>query len=363
MKRKSISLSYRFSPLSSCRSLGRSAGESSLPDISGYDGHYSFSCSWSWDHIIDTPENWGGNPIPILISVSADDSATLSFGGTTVSSSYCRKTGGPVRESKSVLLNPGVYRASLSYQNIDYEPPEGNVASLDWAIASGQPETLIPEENNPPPTPPPCGCDDSDEGGTSPTGLVSRSRVFSEFSGEHPSAGRNAQLSVDADGFCWQSDFGKFRGLGGIASGRLEILAHAFSEALASLDFLEFHHPLNSWLVRPESGISAGTQLKVFTGGAYSSWLCDGSGERFFPIGTSSKVSEILRWATTEKTALELVFSDKSVITFSADSGEILSYETSHGKFGRLRSWRCFLKSFATKTVSCVRFGIFGTGW
>lgn len=344
MKRKSVSLSYRSVSLSpNRRQSDRSATRSSLPDISGYDGRYGFSCSWTWKHIIDAPENWDGKPISVSFSVSADDNATLSVGGTSISSSYSRDVGGPVPASGMALLNPGIYEVSLSYLNIDYKPPSGNVASLSWSVSSGRAGTLIPEKNDPPP-PSLCDCDDSDKGGSEPTVQSARSRVFSAFSGAHSSAGRNARLSVDADCFCWQSDFGKFRGLGGIASGRLEILAYAFSETLASPDFLEFRHPLNSWLVFPNEGISAGTQLKVFTGGAYTSWVCDGNGNQFFPIGTSSKVSEILRWATAEKTSLELVFPDKSVIKFSAEDGEILSYKTPRGRLWTASELASFLE-------------------
>ena len=344
MKRKSVSLSYRSVSLSpSRRQSDRSATRSSLPDISGYDGRYGFSCSWTWKHIIDAPENWDGKPISVSFSVSADDNATLSVGGTSISSSYSRDVGGPVPASGMALLNPGIYEVSLFYLNIDYKPPSGNVASLSWSVSSGRAGTLIPEKNDPPP-PSLCDCDDSDKGGSEPTVQSARSRVFSAFSGAHSSAGRNARLSVDADCFCWQSDFGKFRGLGGIASGRLEILAYAFSETLASPDFLEFRHPLNSWLVFPNEGISAGTQLKVFTGGAYTSWVCDGNGNQFFPIGTSSKVSEILRWATAEKTSLELVFPDKSVIKFSAEDGEILSYKTPRGRLWTASELASFLE-------------------
>lgn len=93
---------------------------------------------------------------------------------------------------------------------------------------------------------------------------------------------------------------------------------------------LELRHPLNSWIVSPESGIVSNTQLKIFTGGSYASWLCDGSGNAFMKIGASSKAAEQLRW-NSDKTALELSFPDKSVITFSAESGEVIAYKTSNG--------------------------------
>ncbi len=334
MKRKDISLETRILPRSGL-SLSRSTGEASSVvsdtpgDISAYDGRYAFSCSWDWE--VQLSE--GGL---VSVSLTADDFATLSIGDLTVAAQY---SGGPGTGQGSTTLPAGSYRASLRFTNIDYQPPSGNVAVLSYSLlCNGNPvdgSGTAPDENAPQP-PQNCGCEgaDSDAGGASgasaamflrsSAGSGTRERVSSS------SAGRNTRLVANETYAHWQTDFGKFRGLGGIPPGTLEILAYEYSDALGTPEMLEFSHPLNAWLVLPEDGIGAGSQLKVCTGGSYTSWLCDGRGNEFFPIGTSKKTTETLSW-NADKTALILTKPDKSEIAFSAADGEIVSYKTRNG--------------------------------
>ena len=333
MKNKSASLEFSFVPRPAARSraaVGTTVVEGT-PDITGYDGRYGFSCSWNWKHYIAEPENWDGNRIPVTLNVTADDSADFSLGGISVSAQF---RGGPGHGTASGELNPGTYDASLFFTNIDYKPPEGNVAVLDWGVSVGEPGTVVPGDNPKPLQPQTCTCGEGDAGGpkpSSPSSPGTRSRAAAEAEAVSPSsAGRNTRLEATESYARWRTDFGKFRGLGGVPSGELEIAAHAFSSALATPAALELSHPLNSWLVFPESGVAANTQLKVFRGGSRTSWLCDGNGATFFPIGASSGETSELRW-NADKSAIEQIFPDKSAVVFSATTGEIVAYRTRGG--------------------------------
>ena len=328
MKKKSIPLGLTFVPHSLRPPTARATTENSVvlagePDISDCDGRYGFTRSWEWIRQIPVPENWSGAPVPVTLSVTADDSATLTMGGLSVSASY---SGGPGEAETTGALKPGYYQARMSFTNIDYKPPEGNVAVLDWSISAGVSGTLVPEENPKPIREADCTCGDDDSGGTRPA--VSRSRAASASSSS--SAGRNTRLETKESHVRWRTDFGKFRGMGGVPAGALEITAHEFSSASATPAALEFSHPFNSWLVFPPSGVAANAQLKLFCGGSCTSWMCDGNGETFFPLGASSGETSALRW-NADKSAIEQVFPDKSVLAFSAGTGEIVSFKTRHG--------------------------------
>ena len=328
MKKKSIPLGLTFVPHSLRPPTARATTENSVvlagePDISDCDGRYGFTRSWEWIRQIPVPENWSGAPVPVTLSVTADDSAMLTMGGLSVSASY---SGGPGEDETTGALKPGYYQARMSFTNIDYEPPEGNVAVLSWSISAGVSGTLVPEENPKPIREADCTCGDDDSGGTRPA--VSRSRAASAASSS--SAGRNTRLETKESHVRWRTDFGKFRGMGGVPAGALEITAHEFSSASATPAALEFSHPFNSWLVLPPSGVAANAQLNLFCGGSCTSWMCDGNGETFFPLGASSGETSALRW-NADKSAIEQVFPDKSVLAFSAGTGEIVSFKTRHG--------------------------------
>ena len=328
MKQKTANLGFNFAALPPSSRSARATTENSVvlagePDISDCDGRYGFTRSWEWIRQIPVPENWSGAPVPVTLSVTADDSAMLTMGGLSVSASY---SGGPGEDETTGALKPGYYQARMSFTNIDYEPPEGNVAVLSWSISAGVSGTLVPEENPKPIREADCTCGDDDSGGTRPA--VSRSRAASASSSS--SAGRNTRLETKESHVRWRTDFGKFRGMGGVPAGALEITAHEFSSASATPAALEFSHPFNSWLVLPPSGVAANAQLKLFCGGSCTSWMCDGNGETFFPLGASSGETSALRW-NADKSAIEQVFPDKSVLAFSAGTGEIVSFKTRHG--------------------------------
>ena len=339
-KKRCPSLKYSFveapreiaEKLKALRSRVSDSG-SSPGDISGYDERYGFSCSWEWEYSIPIPENWDGNPIPVELSVRADDLATLTLGAGSVSASYDKVNRCPGENSAIVALMPGVYNASLEFTNIDYNPPSGNVAVLSYGISAGRAGTIVPADNSEEPKECECSCGGGDEGGaveSSESRFRARGNVSADSAEVGSSAGKNSSLETNETFARWRTSFGAFRGLGGISSGALEILAYSVSEIMGTPADLEYRHPLASWLVVPENGVSAGAQFKHCTGASYTSWLCDGAGETFFKIGLSKKKTSAARW-NANKTGIEILFPDKSSATYSATSGEIISYKTQNG--------------------------------
>lgn len=340
MKRKDFSLSSTFIPYGNARvRTGSVVSDSDFGDISGRDGRYGFSCSWETTIFVEEPESWSGQKVSGTMSVGADDIAKLSLGDYVLSvPDVLGPQGGSRYTSKScdIELMPGVYSVSLEYENISYDPPAANIARLDFNISLGTEGELVPVPN--PPVPPTvlCGCSGEDAGGL--PSLSARSRAVmlvseesaTEARASSSSAGRNTRLEVTDTYLHWRTDFGKFRGLGGIDSGALEIFEYDREALPGSPEALEFSHPLNSWIAVPSGGIVAGSQFSVWAGGVCTVWYCDGNGARFFKLGASKKAATELAWAA-DKTALVQTYPDKSAITFSASDGEIISYKTRNG--------------------------------
>lgn len=260
MKRKNISLNY------SLRSRAESVSPlivSSIPgDIRGCNPKQGFSRSWTWKRRIPQPEHWRpGETVTGTVFLGADDGASLSIAGHSFTvpenNKYGPQGGSPYTSiSRRIELLPGIYEVTLSYFNINYNPPSLNVARLDFSLPGEDLEEIIPEENDSEPEESACECSGKDDGGapSKPQAqpvrlrmLVAKAPLAESISSS--SAGRNTRLNVNETYAHWQTDFGKFRGLGDIPSGRLEILAYASKAELATPAMLEWRHPLNAWLV------------------------------------------------------------------------------------------------------------------
>ena len=342
MKRKDFSLSTTFIPYGNANvRSGSLITDSDFGDISGENGHIGFSRSWKTTIFVAEPEDWSGQKLSGRMSVGADDIATLSLEDYVLSvPDVLGPLGGSRYTSKScdIELMPGVYSVSLEYKNISYNPPAANIARLDFEISLGTVGELVPNPNPPIPLTGSCGCSGEDAGGVPP--LAARSREVMLSSSEESatvagtslssSAGRNTRLEATETYLRWRTDFGKFRGLGGISSGELEIFEYGTEGLPCTAASLEFSHPFNSWISAPSGGVSANVQFSVWVGGVCTVWYCDGNGERFFKLGASKKDTTELAW-TEDKTGLVLTHPDKSEITFSAATGELVSYKTRSG--------------------------------
>ncbi|MBQ8722838.1 MAG: hypothetical protein IJY80_00950, partial [Opitutales bacterium] len=324
---------------------GSVVADSDFGDISGRDGRYGFSCLWETTIFVEEPDSWSGQKVSGTMSVGADDIAKLSLGDYVLSvPDVLGPQGGSRYTSKScdIELMPGCYGVSLEYENISYNPPAANIARLDFNISLGTEGELVPVPNPPVPRTVSCGCgsENTDRGALPSTALSVRERsravMFASEESEaesevsSSSAGRNTRLEVTETYLHWRTDFGKFRGLGGIDSGELEIFEYDTEALPCSPESLEFSHPFDSWIAVPSGGIVAGSQFSVWVGGVCTVWYCDGNGARFFKLGASKKDTTELAW-TADKTALVQTYPDKSAITFSATDGEIISYKTRNG--------------------------------
>ena len=342
MKRKDFSLSTTFIPYGNANARsGSLVTDSDFGDISRENGHIGFSRSWKTTIFVAEPEDWSGQKLSGRMSVGADDIATLSLEDYVLSvPDVVGPQGGSRYTSKScdIELMPGVYSVSLEYKNISYNPPAANIARLDFEISLGTVGELVPNPNPPIPLTGSCGCSGEDTGGV--PSLAVRSREVMLSSSEEletvagtllsSSAGRNTRLEATETYLRWRTDFGKFRGLGGISSGELEIFEYGTEGLPCTAASLEFSHPFNSWISAPSGGVSANVQFSVWVGGVCTVWYCDGNGERFFKLGASKKDTTELAW-NEDKTALVLTHPDKSEITFSAATGELVSYKTRSG--------------------------------
>ncbi|MCD8298728.1 MAG: hypothetical protein LUD39_03095, partial [Opitutae bacterium] len=140
--KKQLPLSCAFVPFKNLKAARATEAEETITpgDISGHDGSRAFSCSWNWDVYV-SDDTTG------TMSVGADDMATLSFAGTSLS---VPDTFGPqggsqyTEKSTEITLSPGYYQATLTYSNIGYNPPEGNVASLTYTLPGGTEGKVVP---------------------------------------------------------------------------------------------------------------------------------------------------------------------------------------------------------------------------
>ncbi|MCD8283631.1 MAG: hypothetical protein LUD52_02780, partial [Opitutae bacterium] len=218
-----------------------------------------------------------------------------------------------------------------TYSNIGYNPPEGNVASLTYSLPCGTAGKVVPEDNDDSPEDCDCPCGDDDAGGVAESvSVASLSRAATTSSSSTSSAGKNTRLETNASYARWRTRFGAFRGMGGVSSGSLEIYARGEDDiaTLATPAGLEWRHVLGSYLVVPEDGIAANKQFKLCTGGSSTSWLCDGNGSSIYKIGASSKKSLSGKLSGNK---VEIYFSDKSVATYSATTGDLISFKTRTG--------------------------------
>ena len=198
MKRKNISLNY------SLRSRAESVSPlivSSIPgDIRDCNPKQGFSRSWTWKRRIPQPEHWRpGETVTGTVFLGADDGATLSIAGHSFTvpenNKYGPQGGSPYTSiSRRIELLPGIYEVTLSYFNINYNPPSLNVARLDFSLPGEDLEEIIPEENDSEPEESACECSGKDDGGapSKPQAQPVRPRMLVYYNYRHysPSLGR-----------------------------------------------------------------------------------------------------------------------------------------------------------------------------
>lgn len=240
-----------------------------IGNISGEKASQGFGKNWSW--MVSIPAKDPSNPTSeareCSMMVGADDLAKLEIAGQVLElTSRGPQGGGPYEEKHSSFsLAPGIYEASLSYSNIDYDPPEKNVAILAFGLSveeeSIPEEQVVPTDDVPTSTKNPCPCDEcSTENAGGYPGVEefatvqgkSRSRLL-PLQSSSSSAGSQVVNTADHNNMFWSSNFGIFRGMAGIPSGFLEIVVHQMSPEAYHVSSLKFNHPLAGRLNLPSA--------------------------------------------------------------------------------------------------------------
>ncbi len=229
----------------------------------------------------------------VVASGNVDDQAFITIGGDSYESA--RGKNKPISRTFSGL-KAGSHPVSIRHENMDYNPPSGNISHINCTLSPISAVDIIPDDNDPPEEEtcdcPPCeGEDGEPTSGGDPDYPVSyralgvglRTSSFASSSG-----GRGASYESSIDKMTWSCRFGVFRGKSGVPAGRLEILAREFSPTLGLVESLSFRHPFATSLVMPEGGITPNALVMLCDGASYWNFMCDANGIVPFSVGASS---------------------------------------------------------------------------
>lgn len=293
-------------------------------------------------------------PVPVSAFLSVDDLGYFFMGSLSIELGPQGPSGGSAGQSGSAEgeLPPGFYAASLSYDNIDYDPPEGNKAFMDFTL-NVTPVKIVPDEN----PDDPCDCDECDcdcecnnedgEGGddSGPTsGGMSSASGGGTPPGSSSSAGLNIRASSNNTNMLWQVNFGTFRGLGGVPNGMLEIAAENFSPSLWSLGLLKYSHPMARELSKPQGASYIGqpnTMFKVASGARVENYLSSADGQSAYGAGVTARTTNAVRFSSAAGSGMTKASSDsmieirgmnKSATVYAASTGKPVSYSTKSGR-------------------------------
>lgn len=305
---------------------------------------------------IPQPNNPAPEPVSVSADLSVDDLGYFSMSSLSIELGPQGPAGGSAGQSGSAEgeLPPGFYTASLSYDNIDYDPPGRNKAYMDFKL-NACPVKIVPDENpddpcdcDPCDCPCPCESEDDDSsstepGGTSEGNQTSRTAAFPML-GFSSSAGRTIQASANKINMLWQVNFGTFRGLGGVPGGKLEIVGKTFSSALWSVKSLCFNHPMERFITKSQAVPFIGSPNSLFavsSGVRKENYLCSGDGKSVSGVGVTSKTNNAVRFVNvagsdgqikSPKSHIEIKGINKSATVYEIFSGKAASYSTWSGR-------------------------------
>ncbi|MEG0837120.1 MAG: hypothetical protein RSF35_04235, partial [Akkermansia sp.] len=321
------------------------------PPSNGFHKNYNWNIKVGE---IPASENPSPEPVPVSATLSVDDLGTFSMGSLSIELGPQGPSGGSAGQSGSAEgeLPPGFYSASLSYDNIDYDPPSGNKAYMDFTL-NVTPVKIVPDEN----PDDPCDCDECDcdcdcnnedgEGGddSGPTsGGMSSASGGGTPPGSSSSAGLNVRASSNNTNMLWQVNFGTFRGLGGVPNGMLEIATENFSPSLWSIRLLKYSHPMARELSKPQGAAYIGqpnTMFKVASGARVENYLSSADGQSAYGAGVTSRTTNAVRFRSSSgsetikasaESLIEIRGMNKSATVYAASTGKPVSYLTKSGK-------------------------------
>lgn len=238
----------------------------------------------------------GAESYTLHCSGTVDDQATISISG---GGSYSSDSGAGVPIDGDITVSaPGYHQITANHTNISY-PPNANVSFIHCTVGPAEAVVIEPEENDPPeectcecgtcvcenPATPPGGPPPTPN--SSPTGrrTTAPARFSSNLSSS--SGGSSVTRTATAASMSWSCAFGAFRGLAGIPTGRLEILAYAWNTTLAEPAGLALRHPFATSLLVPEGGVQINELVRLCDGMSSTNYLLNGLGNAFFPVGAS----------------------------------------------------------------------------
>ena len=235
------------------------------------------------------------------------------------------------QESGEFTLKSGEYTLHVEQSNIDYDPKEKNLSICDYDLKAyidkEGPATAGGKKK------PTCDCCNFDgQGGGCPPPPAGRSRSLASVFGNTSSGGENAQAISDASLMYWGADFGHFRGLGGISTGSIELLATDSTDGLNHPHALCYDSMLASFLDIPEVGIVAGGTFDIVTGAGRVCVQCEVDRETLTIVGEFTSSGNRAFFTTVDGVlCVQWMKTDKSVAVYNARTGALVSYTTRWG--------------------------------
>ena len=227
----------------------------------------------------------------------------------------------------------GVYRCAIIHLNIDFYPlPTGNVSILQGSVGVLPAARVSLPDNMNVKKKATCACEkDTQSGGDPLVAANARSVATGGSSGGGSSVIRHAEPEYMEFSFI----FGAFRGMAGVPAARLELLSYTHTADTLSHAGLAVSHPVCS-CVRPQSAsIAPNESFAVYTGNAYTVYLCSGDGRSAMGAGVFSDTSDIVRFVTDIATdeSVETDLSHASYLRICSADGSAAFYDLQTYKF------------------------------
>lgn len=334
----------RFAPRAAFRMTAKTGNEEEWP-VHKKDGDKKGPPSGAADSIslypfsfkvpFDTDEE--GNQIPIMakcdITLTEDDWGEAKIDDVTVvdmTKATNEKDAGPEgghtewTMSGNCKVESGEHVLAVTNENIEYSNPDANVAVCRYTL------DVYPIEPGGGKTPEKCPCEGdacNDDGG-SPSGPSSRSIRTGNGLESFSSAGCNVQATTTETLMYWSCNFGSFRGLSGIRSGKVELRSTQTTEGMGSPAALTYNHPLASRLEVPEGGIIPGARFDLVQGARVIGMRCYNDGT-VKPVGVDTSGGGMAALMTeNDNSCLRWRTTSGETYLFDVTSGELLSYTT-----------------------------------
>ena len=272
------------------------------PTVS-FDYDHQTPPSYPDDHLKDDTQQIyiesveGAESYTLHCSGTVDDHAEISISGGGSCSSDGSGAGVPI-DGDITVSSPGYHQITAKHENADY-PPDANISYIHCTVGPAEAVVIEPEKNDPPeectcecgtcvcesPDTPPGGPEPSPSSSPSGKSGTAPARFSSGLSSS--SGGSGITRTATATSMSWSCNFGTFRGLAGIPTGRLEILGYAWDTTLGEPAGLTLRHPFATSLLVPEGGVKVNELVRLCDGMSATNYMLNGLGNAFFPVGAS----------------------------------------------------------------------------